>query len=212
MTTTNVENWPGYPVGIQGLDLMQHLLQHAERFNTKLVSDPIHTAKLDEKSMRLVEDAGEYTCDSLIIATGVSAQYLGLPSEEAFRGAGDGHCHQRRDGLHGGTRRPVGSGDSGRVIRSRVTSNCLPTSSSVWAVDISIPKRMRSTLASRGVRLSRRSFTTSRRSAYRATSGCAVFFESTFAPGVVVPMTNYPHQTLYILKRAVTVYILVRRR
>lgn len=104
MTTTNVENWPGDPVGIQGLDLMQHLLQHAERFNTKLVSDPIHTAKLDEKPMRLVEDAGEYTCDSLIIATGVSAQYLGLPSEEALRRQGvsdratcDGFFYQGQD-------------------------------------------------------------------------------------------------------------------
>ena len=88
MTTTDVENWPGDPVGIQGPDLMQRLLQHAERLNTELVFDHIHTAKLDEKPMRLVGDAGECTCDSLIIATGVSAQYLGLPSEEAFRGQG----------------------------------------------------------------------------------------------------------------------------
>jgi len=92
MTTTDVENWPGDPMGVQGPELMQRLLQHAERFNTEIVFDYIHTAKLTEKPMRLIGDSGEYTCDALIIATGASAQYLGLPSEEAFMGKGVSAC------------------------------------------------------------------------------------------------------------------------
>ncbi|HEY0845325.1 MAG TPA: thioredoxin-disulfide reductase [Noviherbaspirillum sp.] len=92
MTTTDVENWPGDPMGVQGPELMQRLLQHAERFNTEIVFDYIHTAKLTEKPIRLIGDSGEYTCDALIIATGASAQYLGLPSEEAFMGKGVSAC------------------------------------------------------------------------------------------------------------------------
>lgn len=92
MTTTDVENWPGDPMGVQGPELMQRLLQHAERFNTEIIFDHIHTAQLQEKPMRLIGDAGEYTCDALIIATGASAQYLGLPSEEAFMGKGVSAC------------------------------------------------------------------------------------------------------------------------
>src|SRR6478672_9521070 len=92
MTTTDVENWPGDPMGVQGPELMQRLLQHAERFNTEIIFDHIHTAKLTEKPIRLIGDSGEYTCDSLIIATGASAQYLGLPSEEAFMGRGVSAC------------------------------------------------------------------------------------------------------------------------
>jgi thioredoxin reductase (NADPH) len=92
MTTTDVENWPGDPLGVQGPELMQRLLQHAERFNTEIVFDYIHTAKLSEKPMRLIGDSGEYTCDALIIATGASAQYLGLPSEEGFMGRGVSAC------------------------------------------------------------------------------------------------------------------------
>ncbi|HYD81090.1 MAG TPA: thioredoxin-disulfide reductase [Paucimonas sp.] len=92
MTTTDVENWPGDPLGVQGPELMQRMLQHAERFNTEIVFDYVHTAKLDEKPMRLIGDAGEYTCDALIIATGASAQYLGLPSEQAFMGKGVSAC------------------------------------------------------------------------------------------------------------------------
>ena len=92
MTTTDVENWPGDPLGVQGPELMQRLLQHAERFNTEIVFDHIHTAKLTEKPMRLIGDTGEYTCDALIIATGASAQYLGLPSEEEFMGKGVSAC------------------------------------------------------------------------------------------------------------------------
>jgi thioredoxin reductase (NADPH) len=92
MTTTDVENWPGDPMGVQGPELMQRLLQHAERFNTEIIFDHIHTAKLTEKPFRLIGDSGEYTCDALIIATGASAQYLGLPSEEAFMGKGVSAC------------------------------------------------------------------------------------------------------------------------
>jgi thioredoxin reductase (NADPH) len=92
MTTTEVENWPADPLGIQGPQLMERFLQHARRFNTVIVNDHIHTAKLDEKPIRLVGDRGEYTCDALIIATGASAQYLGLPSETAFMGRGISAC------------------------------------------------------------------------------------------------------------------------
>jgi thioredoxin reductase (NADPH) len=92
MTTTDVENWPADPNGVQGPELMQRFLEHAERFNTEIVFDHIHTAKLDEKPIRLIGDSAEYTCDSLIIATGASAQYLGLPSEELYMGRGVSAC------------------------------------------------------------------------------------------------------------------------
>ena len=92
MTTTEVENWPADPMGVQGPELMQRFLQHAERFNTEIIFDHIHTATLNEKPMRLIGDAGQYTCDTLIIATGASAQYLGLPSEQAFMGKGVSAC------------------------------------------------------------------------------------------------------------------------
>jgi len=92
MTTTDVENWPGDPHGVQGPELMQRLLKHAEEFNTEIIFDHIHTTKLSEKPFRLIGDSGEYTCDALIIATGATAQYLGLPSEEAFMGKGVSAC------------------------------------------------------------------------------------------------------------------------
>lgn len=92
MTTTDVENWPGDPLGVQGPELMQRLLQHAERFNTEIIFDHIHTTKLNEKPIRLIGDMGEYTCDALIIATGASAQYLGLESEQSFMGKGVSAC------------------------------------------------------------------------------------------------------------------------
>ncbi|MGB9109522.1 MAG: thioredoxin-disulfide reductase [Telluria sp.] len=92
MTTTDVENWPGDPLGVQGPELMQRLLQHAERFNTEIVFDHIHTTYLNEKPIRLVGDTHEFTCDALIIATGASAQYLGLPSEQEFMGKGVSAC------------------------------------------------------------------------------------------------------------------------
>jgi len=92
MTTTDVENWPADQNGVQGPELMQRFLEHAERFNTEIIFDHIHTAALTEKPIRLVGDSGTYTCDSLIISTGASAQYLGLPSEEAFMGRGVSAC------------------------------------------------------------------------------------------------------------------------
>jgi thioredoxin reductase (NADPH) len=92
MTTTDVENWPGDADGVQGPELMTRLLKHAENFNTEIVFDHIHTTYLSEKPIRLVGDTGEYTCDALIIATGASAQYLGLPSESAFMGKGVSAC------------------------------------------------------------------------------------------------------------------------
>ena len=92
MTTTDVENWPGDPMGVQGPELMQRLLQHAERFNTEIIFDHIHTTHLKEKPIRLEGDSGSYTCDALIIANGASAQYLGLPSEEKFMGKGVSAC------------------------------------------------------------------------------------------------------------------------
>ena len=92
MTTTDVENWPADVPHLQGPDLMQRFLEHAERFNTEIVFDHIHTAHLKEKPIRLEGDSGEYTCDALIISTGASAQYLGLPSEEKFMGRGVSAC------------------------------------------------------------------------------------------------------------------------
>ncbi len=92
MTTTDVDNWPADVNGVQGPDLMQRFQGHAERFNTEVIFDHIHTAKLTEKPMTLIGDAGIYTCDALIIATGASAKYLGLPSEEAFMGKGVSGC------------------------------------------------------------------------------------------------------------------------
>ncbi|MCB5187809.1 thioredoxin-disulfide reductase [Methylobacillus caricis] len=92
MTTTEVDNWPADADGVQGPELMARFQKHAERFNTEMIFDHIHTAKLNEKPIRLIGDAGEYTCDALIIATGASAKYLGLPSEEAFAGKGVSAC------------------------------------------------------------------------------------------------------------------------
>ena len=92
MTTTDVDNWPADPDGVQGPELMARFERHAARFNTEMIFDHIHTTPLAEKPIRLVGDAGEYTCDALIIATGATAKYLGLPSEEAFSGKGVSAC------------------------------------------------------------------------------------------------------------------------
>ncbi|MEM9529981.1 MAG: thioredoxin-disulfide reductase [Pseudomonadota bacterium] len=91
-TTTDVDNWPGDDQGVQGPELMQRMLQHAERFDTEVIFDHIHTAKLDEKPFRLEGDSGVYTCDALVIATGATAKYLGLESEEKFMGKGVSAC------------------------------------------------------------------------------------------------------------------------
>jgi len=92
MTTTDVDNWPGDNNGVQGPDLMERMKQHAERFDTEIVFDHIHTADLQNRPFTLTGDAGTYTCDALIICTGASARYLGLPSEEKYKGKGVSAC------------------------------------------------------------------------------------------------------------------------
>jgi len=92
MTTTEVENWPGGAADLQGPSLMDSMRAHAERFNTEIIFDHIHTTDLKQRPLRLEGDAGVYTCDALIIATGASAMYLGLESEEAFKGRGVSAC------------------------------------------------------------------------------------------------------------------------
>jgi len=92
MTTTDVDNWPGDVEGLQGPALMERMRRHAERFNTQILNDHVHTADLKSRPFRLTGDAGAYTCDALIIATGAAAKYLGLPSEEQHRGRGVSAC------------------------------------------------------------------------------------------------------------------------
>lgn len=92
MTTTEVDNWPADPNGVQGPELMQRFEEHARRFETEIIFDHIHTTQLTEKPFTLIGDSGTYTCDALIIATGASAQYLGLPSEQEFMGKGVSAC------------------------------------------------------------------------------------------------------------------------
>lgn len=92
MTTTDVDNWPADAMGVQGPELMERFQKHAERFNTEIVFDHIHTVKLTDKPITMTGDQGTYTSDALIIATGASAQYLGLPSEETFMGKGVSAC------------------------------------------------------------------------------------------------------------------------
>jgi thioredoxin reductase (NADPH) len=91
-TTTDVDNWPGDAEGVQGPELMQRMQKHAERFGTEIIFDHIHTTDLSQRPFRLIGDAGEYTADALIIATGASAKYLGLESEENFKGRGVSAC------------------------------------------------------------------------------------------------------------------------
>jgi thioredoxin reductase (NADPH) len=92
MTTTEVDNWPGDPNGVLGPELMERMRLHAERFNTTFIYDQIHAADLKQRPFLLTGDSGEYTCDALIISTGATAKYLGLPSEEAFKGKGVSAC------------------------------------------------------------------------------------------------------------------------
>ena len=92
MTTTDVDNWPGDVEGLQGPELMSRMLRHAERFNTEIINDHIHTADLSKRPFTLEGDYATYTCDALIISTGATAMYLGLPSEEAYKGRGVSAC------------------------------------------------------------------------------------------------------------------------
>ena len=91
-TTTEVDNWPGDDAGVQGPELMERMKKHAERFGTEVIFDHIHTTQLQQKPFKLIGDSGEYTCDALIIATGASAKYLGIPSEEKYKGKGVSAC------------------------------------------------------------------------------------------------------------------------
>ena len=92
MTTTEVDNWPGDVEGLQGPGLMERMQKHAERFNTEILFDHIHTAELTQRPFRLTGDSGTYTCDALIIATGATTKYLGIPSEDKFKGQGVSAC------------------------------------------------------------------------------------------------------------------------
>ena len=92
MTTTDVDNWPGDVEGLQGPALMERMQEHAKRFDTHIIFDHIQSVKLQQKPFYLQGENGEYTCDALIIATGASARYLGIPSESAFRGKGVSAC------------------------------------------------------------------------------------------------------------------------
>jgi thioredoxin reductase (NADPH) len=92
MTTTDVDNWPGDVEGLQGPALMERMLRHAERFNTEIINDHIHTADISKRPFKLEGDYATYTCDALIISTGATAMYLGLPSEEAYKGRGVSAC------------------------------------------------------------------------------------------------------------------------
>ena len=91
-TTTDVDNWPGDNEGVQGPELMQRMQKHAERFDTEIIFDHIHSTDLTKRPFTLVGDSGTYTCDALILCTGASAKYLGIPSEEAFKGKGVSAC------------------------------------------------------------------------------------------------------------------------
>jgi len=92
MTTTDVDNWPGDDAGVQGPELMERMRRHAERFETEVIFDHIHAVNLERRPFLLEGDSGSYTCDALIIATGATARYLGLPSEEKFKGRGVSAC------------------------------------------------------------------------------------------------------------------------
>ncbi|QKT02359.1 thioredoxin-disulfide reductase [Ectothiorhodospiraceae bacterium 2226] len=123
MTTTEVDNWPGDVEGLQGPDLMDRMRRHAERFNTEIVFDHINKAELTERPFRLTGDAGVYTCDALIVATGASAMYLGLPSEEKFKGRGVSGCATCDGFFYKGQRVAVIGGGNTAVEEALYLSN-----------------------------------------------------------------------------------------
>ena len=123
MTTTDVDNWPGDVEHLQGPALMERMRRHAERFSTDIVADTIHRADLRQRPFRLWGDNGEYTCDALIIATGASAKYLGLPSEEAFRGKGVSACATCDGFFYRGKRVAVVGGGNTAVEEALYLSN-----------------------------------------------------------------------------------------
>ena len=122
-TTTEVDNWPGDVEGLTGPALMERMQRHAERFGTEIVFDHIHTARLQQKPFELVGDAGTYTCDALIIATGASAQYLGLESETAFMGRGISACATCDGFFYRGQRVMVVGGGNTAVEEALYLSN-----------------------------------------------------------------------------------------
>ena len=123
MTTTDVDNWPGDVHGLQGPALMERMREHAARFNTEIIFDHIHTADLKHYPFLLTGDAGQYTCDALIIATGASAMYLGLPSEEAFKGRGVSGCATCDGFFYKGQRVAVIGGGNTAVEEALYLSN-----------------------------------------------------------------------------------------
>ncbi len=123
MTTTEVDNWPGDVEGLLGPDLMERMRRHAERFKTDIVFDHIHSADLKSRPFRLTGDSGTYTCDALIIATGASAKYLGLPSEEAYKGKGVSGCATCDGFFYKGQRVAVVGGGNTAVEEALYLSN-----------------------------------------------------------------------------------------
>ena len=123
MTTTEVDNWPGDVEGLQGPGLMERMQKHAERFDTEIIFDHIHTVDLNNKPYTLTGDSGVYTCDALIIATGASAMYLGLPSEEAFKGKGVSGCATCDGFFYRGQRVAVVGGGNTAVEEALYLSN-----------------------------------------------------------------------------------------
>lgn len=123
MTTTDVDNWPGDIEGLQGPDLMERMRKHAERFHTEIVFDHIHTADLKSRPFRLTGDNGVYTCDALIIATGASAKYLGIPSEEKYKGRGVSACATCDGFFYKGQRVAVVGGGNTAVEEAIYLSN-----------------------------------------------------------------------------------------
>jgi thioredoxin reductase (NADPH) len=122
-TTTDVDNWPGDVEGLQGPDLMQRMLEHAQRFDTEVIFDHIHTVNLSHKPFTLGGDNGAYTADALVIATGASAMYLGLPSEEAFKGRGVSACATCDGFFYRGKRVAVVGGGNSAVEDALYLSN-----------------------------------------------------------------------------------------
>jgi thioredoxin reductase (NADPH) len=123
MTTTDVDNWPADADGVQGPELMERMRRHAERFNTEILFDHIHTVDLKNRPFKLVGDAGTYTCDALIIATGASAKYLGIPSEEKLRGKGVSACATCDGFFYKGQRVAVIGGGNTAVEEALYLSN-----------------------------------------------------------------------------------------
>jgi len=142
MTTTDVDNWPADVDGVQGPELMDRFQRHAERFKTEIIFDQIHTAKLTEKPFTLIGDSGTYTCDALIIATGASAMYLGLPSEQAFMGKA---CRAAPPATASSTRTRTSPSSAAATPRSRKRS-ISPTSraTSPWCIAATPSSRRKS--------------------------------------------------------------------